>query len=339
MGVELSKIVEEVNRLSVSDEFQVGKLQQLRVEIRGVLRNQSGLRLIMPQRNDPTYAFHWGGRKEFQFNLGIENSRIRYGVAFSLEPGRNFPVNEIRALLPPKIERFNDFMRWKPNAYSTMAMWDWTSKQRSTERHPGPIDENLQKEASFIFLGKSVTQENWNPKVALNTFDELLPLYEYVERDQECFLKPIYKEENRFFFRPGCPPKSNSTMGERSPDVFSIRLRHNKMQQELYDKMALKYGAENVGTEIPSGNGVRIDLVVRNNEDSYIFYEIKTSHEPRFCIREAIGQLLEYGFWSDDGQEPTSLVIVGPRPVDEQGKKYLRFLREKFSLPVTYENL
>ena len=111
------------------------------------------------------------------------------------------------------------------------------------------------------------------------------------------------------------------------------------MQQELHAKLASRFGPENVGTEIPSGNGVRIDLVVRNKDDSYIFYEIKTSREPRFCIREAIGQLLEYGYWSNDGQEPTSLVVVGPRPIDEHGEKYIRYLQENFGLPLSYENL
>jgi hypothetical protein len=47
--------------------------------------------------------------------------------------------------------------------------------------------------------------------------------------------------------------------------------------------------------------GGRIDLVVRTGE-GYEFYEIKTYGSARACIREAIGQLLEYAMWP--GAEP-----------------------------------
>lgn len=71
-------------------------------------------------------------------------------------------------------------------------------------------------------------------------------------------------------------------------------------------------------------------------KNEYWFYEIKTALTPRACLREAIGQLLEYGFWPG-GQEPARFIVVGESPIDDNGQEYLRRLRKRFSLPIEYE--
>src|ERR1700754_2452274 len=52
------------------------------------------------------YAFHKGGRRELQFNVGFEEdgAYFRYGVAFSLEPSRD--LSDPVEVLAPKIQRF-----------------------------------------------------------------------------------------------------------------------------------------------------------------------------------------------------------------------------------------
>ena len=80
-----------------------------------------------------------------------------------------------------------------------------------------------------------------------------------------------------------------------------------------------------------------VDAVVRRL-DEYWFYEIKTDSSPRACIREAIGQLLEYAFWPG-GREACRLIVVGESPLDEDSKKYLRQLRDRFALPIYYEHI
>jgi hypothetical protein len=78
-------------------------------------------------------------------------------------------------------------------------------------------------------------------------------------------------------------------------------------------------------------------LVLRQ-PDGYWFYEIKTSQSPRACIREAIGQLLEYSLWPGS-QEACRLIIVGETGADEDVLKYCRRLNERFSLPVEYQQI
>ncbi|MDX6528569.1 MAG: hypothetical protein QOH41_859 [Blastocatellia bacterium] len=78
-------------------------------------------------------------------------------------------------------------------------------------------------------------------------------------------------------------------------------------------------------------------MVVRS-KDKFVFYEIKTMNSPRACIREALGQLLEYSFWPGS-QEAVRLVVVGERSLDEEGAEYIETLRRRFCLPVEYEQV
>ena len=92
---------------------------------------------------------------------------------------------------------------------------------------------------------------------------------------------------------------------------------------------------KNVGDEQQSGVGAKIDVVVRRRK-AYWFYEIKTADSPPACLREAIGQLLEYAFWPL-AQEVTRLIVVGKSAIDKDGREYLRRLNERFSLPIEHD--
>ncbi len=335
MELDLRSIVTELN--SLAEDYRVGNLQQLRWIIRGRSGNRNGMRWVIPKDSDG-YAFHWGGRKELQFNLGIEDNRIRYGVAFSFEPSSSYSVDDLHGFLDPKIERFNDYLGWNPDEYPTMKMWHWANGERSKEFRAGPIRMNLYEPDLFIFLGRISTPDNWNPHGVLKTFDELLPLYEHVEGHSSSSLRRQRRGTVGFSFKPGCTIKSRRTIAKLHPGISNIRLRHNDMQFALYGKLASKYGKDNVGTENPSGNGLPIDVVVKYEDITYSFYEIKTSHVPRICIREAIGQLLEYAFWIGGGPVVKHLVVVGPNPMDDEAEEYLSELKGKFGLPISYDH-
>src|SRR5258708_8376548 len=67
------------------------------------------------------YAFHYGGRQELQFNVGIEPGGIRHGVAFSFEPSQSLP-DPVR-ILTPKVRRFNEFLSLYPDQFPDMRLW------------------------------------------------------------------------------------------------------------------------------------------------------------------------------------------------------------------------
>lgn len=112
---------------------------------------------------------------------------------------------------------------------------------------------------------------------------------------------------------------------------------HNELQEALYRWLVSLYGAEHVGTELPSGVGTSVDVVVCRT-DGYWFYEIKTGHSPRACLREAVGQLLEYAFWPG-AQEATRLIVVGETAMDKDAEEYLGRLKKRFALPIEYEQI
>ena len=111
--------------------------------------------------------------------------------------------------------------------------------------------------------------------------------------------------------------------------------RELNYQETLYNRLVSQYGDSNVSFENPSGVGTRIDLVVRQ-ENEYWFYEIKTAKSPRACLRDAIGQLLEYAFWRG-APRVTRLIVVGETALDRDGFEYLDRLKKQFSLPLEYE--
>lgn len=89
--------------------------------------------------------------------------------------------------------------------------------------------------------------------------------------------------------------------------------------------------------EFPVGNGAKVDIAVRHNDDLW-FYEIKTAHSPRLCIRQALGQLLEYAFWPGS-PNVIKMVVVGESSLDHEGTEYLKTLQTNFGFTLEYEQV
>lgn len=217
-----------------------------------------------------------------------------------------------------------------------MRMWHFQDDTRIGEYSPGPIPPERVQKGVFVFLGRRMPIGQLNYENVLNDFDDLLPLYRYVESNGEA--QPIsLPTKVAFFFRPGCTVKVKATKANLAKCRLDVTLRHNLLQEALYRRLASEFDADNVGTELTSGVGTSVDLVVRRPQE-YWFYEIKTYQSPSACIREAVGQLLEYSFWPG-AQEASRLIVVGESPLDHDGEEYLQRLKSKFSLPLDYEQL
>ena len=201
---------------------------------------------------------------------------------------------------------------------------------------PGSIPPERVKKGVFLFLGKCFPIDQLDYERILKDFDRLLPLYRYVESAGSLQPTSVY-DDPPFSFTPGHTIKPGQTTAHLDRDRIDVTLWHNVMQTALYNTLASKYGPGNVGTEHPSGVGTLIDVVLQHS-DSFWFYEIKTAHSPRACIREAMGQLLEYSYWPR-AREAVKLIVVGETPLDREGEAYLSLLNERFSLPVEYEHI
>ena len=108
-SLDLRSIAEELNIRASA--HPIGSLQQLRVRLKHLTRVSKHV-VFNLEHVHQTWAFHFGGRSELQFNIGIETvsgvPRFRHGVAFSFETSRS--VHSID-LLVPKVSRFNEFLR------------------------------------------------------------------------------------------------------------------------------------------------------------------------------------------------------------------------------------
>ena len=65
------------------------------------------------------------------------------------------------------------------------------------------------------------------------------------------------------------------------------------------------------------------------------YFEIKTATSAKQCIREAIGQLLEYSSYPNKNLA-TTIVVVGQEAANDEDEQYISHLRKKFRIPIRY---
>jgi hypothetical protein len=205
MKPTVSAAAAEINNRA--PRYRIGNLQQIRQSLKkfkralpvGIFRQQTIF-------EEDGYAFHFGGRRELQFNIGFEpENRFRFGIAFSFEPNQNLPDV---TLLTPKVQRFNDFVSAHPEQFSSLRMWTWENNKRSAEREVGPISNEEIRNGAFVFIGKTQSADTIDYDAVLETFDDLLPLYEYVEGEarqnsRERFAARICWNSNGWVFPSG----------------------------------------------------------------------------------------------------------------------------------------
>lgn len=137
-----------------------------------------------------------------------------------------------------------------------------------------------------------------------------------------------------FYFSARTPSSALEAVTRREVQRTNVERVHLEMQRSLYKALVEVHGHPNVAAEQPMASGAFADLVVQDG-DSYHIYELKTDKSPRECVRQALGQIMEYAYWP--GSPPVSaLWIVGPAPIDEQGQEYVSKLQGRFSIPLKY---
>lgn len=138
-----------------------------------------------------------------------------------------------------------------------------------------------------------------------------------------------------FVFRARPPAPGGGRTAKRSAiDETDVTHIHDQMQQSLYDSLVAAHGRENVDCEVSTSSGRPADVMVRL-PNGYELFEIKTALAPRDCVREALGQLLEYAYWPDS-PVVKAVWIVGPSPIDSETQEYIDGLRERFGIPMAY---
>ena len=86
------------------------------------------------------------------------------------------------------------------------------------------------------------------------------------------------------------------------------------------------------------GLGNKAIDMVWETDDKFIFYEIKTYSNISYCIRQAVGQLLEYAYYRrPEVQKEYKLIICSPHESTQAVEEYMHLLRDRFGLKIYYQ--
>ncbi len=174
-------------------------------------------------------------------------------------------------------------------------------------------DNPLVKASRYTFIKNESKFQA--PKV-IQPFHFQTPSETDVESDQE---EPSYR-----------------TVSHQAPKTVEIDLFHKRISNNLCTYLRTIYGNRNVKAEHPAGTGSnRIDIVVQENTD-FLFYEIKTYSSIKACIREAIGQILEYSYFPTKSVAK-ELIIVSQHKADNTIQQYMAHLRTTLNIPLYYQ--
>lgn len=146
--MDLIEISKDINEKAC--DYKIGQLQIFRARIKN-LRKVKSYSIFPDTPINENWTFHIGGRTELQFNIGIEDEELRYGIAFSLQPSRNMPNPE---MLYPKIRRLNCVIRSNPEIFTEYSMWCWYNGERTPTYKVREIKEEEIFSGNFIFIGK-----------------------------------------------------------------------------------------------------------------------------------------------------------------------------------------
>ena len=194
--MNIRQIALQLNDLSTEGDFSFSKIQEIRYKNGESPRTWKPFALFSIKDD---YAFHAGGRKEFQFNIGedeLEDETVfRFGLAFSLNEDKT--LHNSKAEFKSKIDGFNKFFTDNSEFFRDYKMWYYSNHHFAEYfDEVKAIDEKMFQAENFIFIGKyfkKVAKEisESDLKTILKSFDYLLPLYETVQFGQKEIEKRI----------------------------------------------------------------------------------------------------------------------------------------------------
>lgn len=127
--------------------------------------------------------------------------------------------------------------------------------------------------------------------------------------------------------------KKTTDVSVKSSSGYILSRAHDKIQNSLAISLKNKYG-DNAKIKMESSY---IDVLVEL-EDKFILYEVKSSLCPQRCIREALGQIIQYGHsLKQKSNKSIEYVIVGPTKVDDSACSYYRYIKNIITEPLSYE--
>ncbi len=185
------------------------------------------------------------------------------------------------------------------------------------------------KDVEFdIFLDKYIEIMNYIASAHININPLLKNKYE----------EDAYDKEDEFYseFIKGKIPNCKYVRKKIRKIIENYSNVHSTIQTKIVDFYRKKKWNIRVETFDDTNVRVRVDVVVRNKKE-VIFFEVKPYLRARQCIREALGQLLEYSLYYNINKiKATKLVVVGPNKPQKEDGLYLKKIRDIHKIPIWY---
>ena len=141
--------------------------------------------------------------------------------------------------------------------------------------------------------------------------------------------KVIRTNKSKQKFDSSDPKRSEHDQSRKAIASTTVDPRHIKIQNRLFKTLESKYGKNVVQYEHDY-----VDLKISTPECT-TFIEIKTDGTARKCIRQAIGQVIEYSYYPNTNRA-TEMLVVGEHAPTENDRTYLIHLRKTFGMPIYY---
>jgi hypothetical protein len=123
--------------------------------------------------------------------------------------------------------------------------------------------------------------------------------------------------------------KSETSFERSAAASVKVTLIHNRIQNRF-----IKYLMETFPEDINIGEKKRIDAK-RETEKEIIIYEIKPFESVYACIREGIGQLVDYSH-QQKSKKKKRIMIVGPNEPEQVDLKFIAAVRNLLQIPFGY---
>lgn len=126
--------------------------------------------------------------------------------------------------------------------------------------------------------------------------------------------------------------KSTNNQERSGTSSYIAKQTHNKIQNKLRNMLIAEYGESCVACE---KNYVDLTLTYK---DTITLYEVKSDAYAATCIRQALGQIIQYAHRLDPTKK-VKLYIVGQYPLKDNEKTYLNYIQKNFKVDLNYMNI
>ncbi|MBQ4814250.1 hypothetical protein J8M20_22980 [Pseudoalteromonas luteoviolacea] len=126
--------------------------------------------------------------------------------------------------------------------------------------------------------------------------------------------------------------KNTDEIEVKASSAYIRKQVHNRIQNALLDELVSQFGKSKVEKEVDY-----IDVLVEL-EDKYLIYEVKSSPSPEACIREALGQIMHYGYQKRN-RKRVEYIVVGMGSVDNSKDSYYSYIKGSISETFSYKQV